>query len=161
MQKTIYRHPHFEDGLSVYHLIKSCPPLDVNSIYYYYVLCRDFANTSVIAEQDKKIVGFLSAYLKPQAPECLFVWQVAVAESARGQKIASNMLNWLSNQAACSKVNTLETTIYPSNQASQSLFKRFAEHHQASCHTSTFLDISQFGKQAHEAEILFRIQWMR
>ncbi len=154
----IYRHPRFNDGLTIYNLIKSCPPLDINSVYYYYVLCRDFAETCVVAEWNKKIIGFLSAYRKLQEADCLFVWQVAVAEQVRGKKIAANLLEWLINQPSCAKIHALETTISPSNQPSQALFKRFAKSHQAVCQTSNFLEISQFGDQGHEAEILFRIE---
>lgn len=156
-KKIKYRHPTFNEGLSVFHLIKSCPPLDLNSIYYYYIICRDFSDTCVVAESDQGMVGFISAYRKPQEPSSLFVWQVAVAKTARGHHIASNMLEWLVEQPSCNNIRVLETTISPSNQASQSLFRRFAEKHQAICQTSTFLDISQFGDRAHEAEILFRI----
>ncbi len=157
-QKMIYRHPCFNDGLTIYNLIKSCPPLDINSIYYYYVLCRDFSETCVVAEWNKKIVGFISAYRKPQEMDCLFVWQVAVAEQARGKKLAANLLDWLINQSSCVRVKNLETTISSSNQPSQMLFKRFAERHQAVYHTSNFLETSRFGHQKHEEEILFRIE---
>jgi len=151
------RHPTLEDGATVYHLIKSCPPLDINSQYYYHIICSDFRKTCVIAEMDSSIVGFVSAYLKPEENDCLFVWQVAVAKEARGRKLALNMLQWLTSQSKCNFVQKLETTISPSNQASQKLFKRFAKQHQAKCLTFPFLDASHFGNTSHEEEILYRI----
>lgn len=154
---TKYRHPVFSEGLGLYNLVKSCPPLDLNSVYYYYVICRDFADTCVIAERDHKIVGFISAYIKPNDPSCLFVWQVAVAGAERGNRIASNMLEWLVEQRSCNNVRVLETTITPSNRASQRLFNRFAEKRQVTCQTDSFLDSSKFSDQTHETEIMFRI----
>ena len=155
--KMNYRHPLFEEGLAIYQLIKSCPPLDTNSIYYYYILCRDFSETCVVAEQNHQIMGFLSAYRKPQESDCLFVWQVAVSNEARGQHSATNMLDWLIARTTCENIRTVETTISPTNDASQNLFKRFANKHQAKYQTTPFLNISQFGNKTHEEEILFRI----
>ena len=152
-----FRHPEFEDGAAVYQLIKSSPPLDVNSQYYYHILCSDFCDTCVIAEIDNRIAGFLSAYLKPRDENCLFVWQVVVSGEARGRGLASNMLEWLFKQPKCTHIKCLETTISPSNQASQRLFRRFAEMRGAECLTSPFLDVSHFGEDIHEDEILFRI----
>ena len=154
---TSFRHPEFADGAGVYQLVKSSPPLDVNSQYYYHIICSDFRDTCVVAEIDGQIAGFLSAYLKPCDPDCLFVWQVVVAESARGRGLASDMLEWLFKQPKCTHIKCLETTISPSNQASQKLFRRFAEKHGAECLTFPFLDVSHFGDSGHEDEILFRI----
>lgn len=152
-----FKHPLLAEGSQVYALIKSCPPLDVNSQYYYHILCRDFRQTCVIAEIEATVVGFISAYRKPENPNCLFIWQVAVAEAARGQKLASTMLQWLIEQPACRAIQTIETTISPSNQASQRLFKRFAIAQQAVCTTSPFLTASDFGDSSHEEEILYQI----
>jgi L-2,4-diaminobutyric acid acetyltransferase len=155
--KISYRHPTLEDGSAVYSLIKSCPPLDINSQYYYHIICSDFSQTCVVAEYDKKIIGFLSAYLKPEQADCLFAWQMAVATEARGRKVALNMLEWLTKQSKCTNVNTLETTISPSNQASQNIFKLFAKQHNANCQTFTFLEASHFDYNSHEDEILYKI----
>ena len=73
-----YRHPTIDDGLNIYSLVKSCPPLDVNSQYFYYILCKDFSNTCVVAEYGRDLLGFVLAYLQPEKPQSLFVWQVAV-----------------------------------------------------------------------------------
>jgi L-2,4-diaminobutyric acid acetyltransferase len=157
MQKINYRHPFFKDGLAIYELVKRCPPLDTNSIYHYYLLCRDFSNTCVIAERDNQIISFLSAYRKPQEQDCLFVWQVAVSKESRGKHIATNMLKWLIEQISSANIRILETTCSPSNHASQALFRNFAKKYHAIIKTYDFLDISMFGNHTHDAEILFRI----
>lgn len=155
--KINYRHPYFDDGLAVYELVKSCPPLDINSIYYYYILCRDFSKTCVVAERDNQIIGFISSYRKPLEPGCLFVWQVAVSKEARGYHIATNMLDWLIEQLSYMNLRFLETTISPSNQGSQALFRRLAKKSQVHCKTTTFLKGSKFKDQTHETELLFCI----
>ena len=45
-----------EDGLAVNRLIASCPPLDTNSTYCNFLQCLHFAETSVLAEKDGKVV---------------------------------------------------------------------------------------------------------
>jgi L-2,4-diaminobutyric acid acetyltransferase len=151
------RLPNLEDGKAVHELIQRCPPLDVNSSYNYFLLCSHFRDTCVVAEMNDQIAGFLSAYLIPGRAETLFVWQVAVDETARGQGLAGRMLEHVMERPFCAGVNTLETTISPSNLSSRSVFQRYAEKHQAKSSEETFLELSHFGGEAHEEERLIRI----
>lgn len=151
------RPPVLEDGKAVHELIKRCPPLDVNSSYNYFLLCSHFRETCVVAEANGRLVGFLSAYLIPSRPDTLFVWQVAVDESARGLGLAGRMLEQVMARPACAKVRTLETTISPSNLSSRRVFERFAEKHGAKTSEETFLEAGHFGSEAHEDERLIRI----
>ena len=152
-----YRHPTIDDGSNIYSLVKSCPPLDVNSQYFYYILCNDFSNTCVVAEYDRTLLGFVLAYSKPEKPQSLFVWQVAVAKHTRRKRLALNMLDWLIRQPKCINIQFMETTISPLNQNSQKLFVRFAKDHNANFQTRLFLDKSNFDNESHEEEILYTI----
>lgn len=151
------RLPKLEDGKAVHELIQRCPPLDVNSSYNYFLLCSHFRDTCVVAEANDRIVGFLSAYLIPDRPETLFVWQLAVDETARGSGLAGRMLAQVMERPFCTDVTTLETTISPSNQASRRVFQRYAEKHRAQSREETFLEVHHFGGEAHEEERLIRI----
>lgn len=151
------RLPVLEDGKAVHQLIQRCPPLDVNSSYNYFLLCSHFQDTCVVAEMNDRIVGFLSAYLIPSRPDTLFIWQVAVDESARGQGLAGRMLKEVTERPMCSDIHALETTISPSNTSSRRVFQRFAEQHHAKTSEETFLEASHFGAEAHEEECLIRV----
>lgn len=151
------RLPNLEDGKAVHELIQRCPPLDVNSSYNYFLLCSHFRNTCVVAEADDRLVGFLSAYLLPERPETLFVWQVAVDEAARGHGLAGRMLEHVMERPFCGNVDTLETTISPSNLSSRRVFQRYAEKHQAESSEETFIEVHHFGGEQHEEERLIRI----
>ena len=122
----ILRKPESTDGAAVWSLIKDCEPLDTNSMYCNLLQCDHFADTCVLAERGGDIVGWISAYLLPDDPETLFVWQVAVSERARGQGLAQKMLKELLERDACSEVQQLKTTITKDNEASWALFSRFA-----------------------------------
>lgn len=151
------RNPQLEDGKAVYDLIRSSPPLDLNSAYNYFLLCSHFADTCVIGESGGRIVSFLSAYRLPRAPETLFIWQVAVDGSMRGKRMAGRMLDELLSRPACSGVKYLETTVSPSNAASKRVFEKFAKENSAAWHEEVFLSREQFGGEDHEEEILFQI----
>ncbi len=120
------RRPQPTDGLAVHNLIAQCPPLDNNSIYCNLLQCTHFSHTSVLAVTSSgDALGFISGYRVPTQPEALFIWQVAVAQSARRTGLGSRMLRFLTD--ADSDVTTrLLTSINPDNSASRALFSAFA-----------------------------------
>jgi len=156
-EEIILRHPVKEDGLKVYNLIKASPPLDLNSSYYYYIMCSDFGKSSLLAEQGDKLLGYISGYIPPEDEKTLFIWQVAVSEDARGKGMAGAILANLV-QDWNGLITTVKTTISPSNKASQALFKGFAEKNGYSISTSEYLSASDFGTgDDHESEVLYTI----
>lgn len=151
------REPTPGDGSGVHQLIAACPPLDVNSTYCYLLLCSHFAATSVVADGESGVVGFVSAYRKPQAPDTLFVWQVAVGSAARGQGLARRMIEEILCRPACREIRRLETTISPSNEPSKALFQSLARGWGANCETTVLFPPETFGKEQHEEEELYSI----
>lgn len=153
-----FRKPTVQDGASIWRLVDHCKPLDLNSCYAYLLVCRDFSETSVVAEADGKIVGFISAYLPPQTPEVVFVWQVAVHSSQRGRKLAGRMLHEIVRRPSCAHVRYLETTVTPSNEASRALFKSFARDAGTKLLETEGFCTHLFGDcEVHEEERLLRI----
>lgn len=149
--------PTVRDGPSVHALIAACKPLDLNSTYAYLLLCEHFAGTCVIARQDGRTVGFVSAYRPPERPEVIFVWQVAVAAEARGQGLARRMLAELLERPAVRGCRYLETTVTPSNAPSTRLFRGLARELRAGLEEGTLFQEEDFGAERHEAETLFRV----
>jgi L-2,4-diaminobutyric acid acetyltransferase len=154
---TVLRPPLVGDGPRVHSLVASCPPLDVNSTYAYLLVCIHFAATSIVAERGGAMVGFVSAYLEPDDPAALFVWQVAVAPAARGAGLGGAMLDRLLARPACGAVRFIETTIGPSNEASWRLFTSLARRRRVDLERSPFFAPDAFGMERHEAETLARI----
>lgn len=147
-----------QDGAMLHQLVAACPPLDLNSTYAYMLLCQHHAQTSVVAEKDGVIVGAITAYIPPQQKNTLFVWQVAVDKTQRGQGLGKQMLNYLLTH--CMKPHQLawmETTISPSNTASQKLFTSFAKQHQQACASTPYFLAADFGTGDHEDENLYKI----
>ncbi len=153
--KTIeLRVPVLEDGMSVFRLIERCPPLDQNSSYCNILQCGHFAQTSVAAEMEGELVGFISGYQVPERPGTLFVWQVAVDERARGQGLASRMLMHILHRPECADICYIETTITDDNTASWALFKRLANKLSAQLKSSHWLDKTIHFDDQHDSESL-------
>lgn len=151
-----FRHPTAEDGHAVWSLVGESPPLERNSCYAYLLLCRDFAATSLVAERDGALVGFVIGYRRPARPDTLFVWQVGVAESARGCGLGREMLLELLAPNAADGVGRLEASVAPSNEASRRLFASLARDVGAPCREETLFAPDLF-PGGHEEEVLFRI----
>jgi len=100
--------------------------LDKNSAYLYLLLCRDFADTCVVAEIDGSVVGFVTGYRLPASPDVLFIWQVGVAAAAQRQGVALRMLIELIDRVGRASLKFIEATVAPSNTASRNLFASLA-----------------------------------
>jgi L-2,4-diaminobutyric acid acetyltransferase len=143
--------------MEVFRLVERCPPLDANSSYCNFLQCGHFAQTSVAAEMNGELVGFISGYKKPEQQDTLFVWQVAVDERARGQGLASKMLLHILQRPNCQSVNHLETTITEDNKGSWALFERLAKTLDADLNSSIFLDKKKHFDGLHDSEALVTI----
>lgn len=106
---------------------------------------------------DGELCGFVSGYLIPHRPDTLFVWQVAVAEQARGMRLASQMIRHILSRPGQASVNSLETTITPGNEASWALFRGLARDLVSVCEESVMFDKEQHFSGQHESEMLMRI----
>ena len=119
--------------------------------------CSHFKETCICAKVDGQLVGFVSGYLLPAHLNTLFVWQVVVAEQARGQGLAGCMLTALMDQPACRNVDFIETTITPDNKASQALFTKLAERLSTHARILPGFDKALHFQDEHDSEELWRI----
>lgn len=156
-EKLSLRQPGAEDGSEVWRLIRGCGPLDDNSMYCNLLQCEHFADTCVIAELDGDVVGWVSGYIVPSAPDTLFVWQVAVDAKARGMGVAKKMLSHLLEREVCAGVSKLQTTITADNAASWALFTAFAERMDAPIDHEAHFDEEAHFDGAHDTEFMVTI----
>ncbi len=151
------RKPTKDDGFPVHQLIAACPPLDPNSIYCNLLQCHHFADTSVAAELNGQLAGFVSGYLIPQEPDTLFIWQVAVHTEARGLGLGKRMIRHILARETCAQVKRLKTTITPDNQASWAMFRSLARDLGAEIQQQLeYEQDTHFGGQ-HDSEIVLTI----
>lgn len=146
------RRPCALDGPQISRLIADCAPLDTNSAYCNLLQCTDFAQTCIVAETQAGLVGWISAYRPPNAPDRLFVWQVAVSAAARGQGLAGRMLDELLARPEVRGVKALTTTITAGNASSWALFEAFARRHRATLTRTPRFECEAHFAGAHETE---------
>lgn len=146
------RPTQLSDGTALANLVKASGALDINSDYLYFLLADHFSETCAIAVDEAQTpLGFVTAYRLPKDPTCLFIWQIAVAEEARGQGLAKKLLQHLSHQAWFSSINKVVCTISPHNRASNALFESFASVLNAQLSTRDYLTAEHLGV-AHDPE---------
>lgn len=137
------RKPNATDGAAIWELVRSCKPLDENSMYCNLVQADHFRDTCVVAELEGEVVGWISGHMIPNE-HALFVWQVAVSPKARGLGLGRKMLMHLVERDACADATRLKTTITEDNDASWALFRSFAR-----AIGGTLRDEPHFEREAH------------
>lgn len=151
----VLRQPTIPDGGAMWRVARDSQTLDLNTSYAYLLWARDFATTSVVAERDGEVVGFVSGYIRPDSPHTLMVWQVAVDSDQRGHGLAGRMLDHLAETVP--GVTSLETTITDDNAASRALFAGFARKRGAEHEEIDLFVREHFPDEGHEPEVLHRI----
>lgn len=157
------RRPTLADGGAMWEAARDSGALDLNSPYAYLMWAEEFADASVVAELDGRLVGFVMGFRPPTRPEALFVWQVAVDAAGRGQGLATRMLDALMGQGPEAlpsegpRPTHLEATVTPSNAASLALFRGMAKRHGCACEERTAIPAAAFPGPDHESEDLLRI----
>ncbi|MFI9582962.1 diaminobutyrate acetyltransferase [Streptomyces sp. NPDC052236] len=152
--------PRVEDGAAIWRIARDSEVLDLNSSYSYLLWCRDFAATSAVARgSDGEPIAFVTGYVRPDHPEALVVWQVAVDRSHRGQGLAGVLLDALTARVVGGPgIREVETTVTPDNTASDRLFTSYAQRHGARLEREVLFDGGLFPEgTAHQPEVLYRI----
>jgi L-2,4-diaminobutyric acid acetyltransferase len=137
-------------------MVQAGDGLETNTNYAYLLLCDHFSETTLVAESDQMIVGFVAAYVLPKRPDTVFVWQVGVTPATRGRGIAGSLLDALRRSLARRRVRFLEATVTPDNTASRRLFESFANRCAADFAWSKGYDSALFLEQ-HASEQSIRV----
>jgi L-2,4-diaminobutyric acid acetyltransferase len=156
-ESLIIRMPELNDGKSIYSLISECPPLEINSLYSYLLVCMHFDETSAVAEISQDLVGYISTYIHPHKSDTLFIWQIAVKEDMRGKGIAQQMILDILKRKKLQNIKFLETTVTPENLASKSFFRRMAHRMDADFNETLLLTQDDFGELKHPEEFMISI----
>lgn len=158
----VCRQPSVDDGEPIHRVVRESGVLDVNSCYLYLLLSTEFRDTCVVAEreEDGRIMGFVTGFRPPAKAGTVFLWQVGVDEAARGQGLGRALVEAFLEAPGCREATTLETTISPSNEASQGLFRAVARGRDAEVSVHPYFDEQHF-PPGHEAEELYRIRPLR
>ncbi len=153
----VFRHPVREDGQAVHDLVEASGKLDTNSLYTNFLQCTHFSSTCMLAELDGVIIGWVSGYRPPEETSTLFVWQVAVAQAARGKRLARRLLSTLLESDGCVGVEQVKTTITPDNSSSWKMFEGFADEFDAVVTDKVWLCGERHFGNDHDSEHMLTI----
>lgn len=156
-QPIIIRRPRAADGMHVAKLVRRCPPLDQNSTYCYLLQCTQFADTCAIAEMNGTVVGFISGHQVPDSPNSLFIWQVAVAEEARGRSLGREMMLDILSRPTSGDFAQILATVTDDNLPSRGMFQSVANSLQTNVGHSVMFDRDLHFAGAHKSENLLTI----
>ncbi len=151
--KIELRKPKKEDARKIVNLIKIGGTLDLNSEYLYLLQTTHFQESCCVAVYKDEIVGFVSGYMIPQKNQQLFIWQVAVAKTLRGQNLAMRMIMYIVDKL---NVNYIISTVSPSNHSSIRVFQKIAQSLNTNIDDEVLFKISDFN-DAHEEEVQYTI----
>lgn len=113
------------DASQVLNLIEQCRPyVAPYNVYTYWILENDYSSACYIAEENDKIIGFISG-IPSIDKQSIFIWQLCFHIDYRGRGIASSLLNSLINKVKELKFEKIELSISESNSTSQNLFKSY------------------------------------
>jgi len=156
-KKLTIRSPQPTDGVAIHKLIRNSAFVDNNSLYLYLLVASHHAHTSAIAERNGETVGVITAYILPQRPDTLFIWQVAVDPMMRRQGLARAMLKFIVQGQVCRNIRYLETTVTAANSASGNLFKTFAKSMGCPLSESVMFERNLHFRGLHDSENLLKI----
>ncbi len=145
--------PRTGDGARMHDLARRAGGLDVNSSYAYLLWVRDFSSSTVVAHAGDEVLAYCLGYIRPDARDTYFVWQIAVDPRARGGGVALALLEAVMERT---RASTLEATVTPGNTASRRLFASFAAKRGATIVWADLFDTEDF-PDPHEPEQLLRV----
>jgi L-2,4-diaminobutyric acid acetyltransferase len=118
---------------------------------------QHFADTSLVAEVEGRLVGFIGGYRPPTNLPSLFIWQIDVEPALHRRGLGTALLHALIQCPGCAGVEYLEATVDSSNQAAKRLFEGFARDLDASCELIADSSSSLLESMQHKGEDLLRI----
>ncbi len=152
---SVLRSPMVDDAPRILELVRAST-LDENSLYHYLLWCRDFAATSVVAEFNGIVTGFVTGYLRPDEPGTWFSWQAAVSKDHPEPGLAGRLFIEAVRRAHDQGARVLEATVNPGNRSVIMLLRKLAASLDAPLDISTLFSADAFD-DGHDAEILYRI----
>ncbi|GGE75806.1 diaminobutyrate acetyltransferase [Nesterenkonia cremea] len=155
MPEVHYRTPSVHDASAVHQLVAETHMLDDNSWYYYAIFFRDFETTSMVVDVDNELAGFVTGYIRPGAPDTLFLWQTATTLNHGVTNLGLKLLEQLINSVQMTtNLNYVEATIDPENRAIAMQFRLLARSLGVESEQSILFDAADFHQLEHDEKLI-------
>lgn len=151
------RRPRPSDGHAVGELARRAESPEPGGQHALPPLVRHFADTSLVAEIEGRLVGFVGGYRPPTNLPSLLIWQIDVEPALHQQGLGTALLHALIQCPACAGVEYVEATVGSSNVAAKRLFEGFARDLDATSELVVDSSSNLLESTQHEREDLLRI----
>ncbi len=111
-----------DEFLQVYDLISQSPPLEKYFQHFYRIMLRYFSSTCLVAEYQKKLVGWQMGFISQNDHNTYFLWQIGIHPDLQGRGLGGLLLEATEKKAYESSCSRIEVTVDPENLASEKLF---------------------------------------
>lgn len=116
-----------QDIHSIRDLVAKCKPLDLHTLYSYWIIIQYFNKYSFVLESSSQQVGLITSLDKKlDSKKILFIWQIGVIPEFRGKKLGEKLLHHLVESALNDGINYFQFSIDPNNTASLKTFQSIA-----------------------------------
>ncbi|MFF8456420.1 L-2,4-diaminobutyric acid acetyltransferase [Streptomyces albidoflavus] len=151
-----YRTPRPADAPAVWRLAERTAALDPNGPHHYALWFRDFADTSLVATLDEEVVGFVTGYRRPEAPDTYFVWQYAAVARFALPFLDAELFESAADRERARGARYVETTAGTGSQGLVTVLEQYARGRSAPVRTALLFPAERF-PAAHADEVLYRI----
>lgn len=115
-----------EDDYSLLrYLAEKCKPLDVHTLYTYWVLSKFFSGSSFLLFDNNTVIGYITSV---ETEKTVFIWQIGVLEEYRSLGYSRVLIAAVSDYAINKKKN-MAVSIAGDNERSFNAFKGFCNSH--------------------------------
>jgi|GEM_PF-101937 len=111
-----------DEFLNVYDIVSQSPPLEKYFQHFYRIILRYFSSTCIVAEYQKKLVGWQMGFVSQNDYKTYFLWQIGVHPDMQGRGLGGLLLEETEKRAYESGCSRVEVTIDPENLPSEKLF---------------------------------------
>lgn len=116
-----FRHVDENDASLLHELAKKSPPLDVHTVYTYWVICNFFSKSCIIVEDNGIPFAYIIAI---ENDDTVFIWQICILEQYRGKRISALLIDFICKYAE-TKRKIVSVSIDKENIASNSAFQSY------------------------------------
>lgn len=151
------RRPRPEEGSAIWNLVRRSESLDPDARHVLPLLASSLADTSLVAEIEGALVGFIGGYRAPTLPHSVLVWQIDVDPSFREQGLGNALLHALIRCPGCAGVEFVEAAVSPANVPTKRLLESFARDLDTACEVTLGSAKSVIAASAEQSEDLLRV----
>lgn len=121
MEKLAIRNVVESDNAILRYMAGKCSPLDVHTLYTYWIICKFYSKGSFILLSDDQPAGYIMSI---ETGEEVFVWQIGLLSEYRGKGYSNMLIDKVISYARAMNKN-VGVSIALANKASYGAFSSY------------------------------------